>query len=181
MKDFTDIILLVILGAAVLGTVASVILRDIIGVKKGVNSKERFRVLEILKEVIPAGEKYVPIYAYQEIRHKRPCEYYALGITDDKLYIVPLQIKKKEISYKNGFVITRGSIGKIVCGKPGGSTQFVWLYDKEQKEIIRFVAEKNNTKISRTFPVNITQTEEYHAFLEKLEEWRTDFPQKTNT
>lgn len=177
MNDFTEIILLVILGAAVLGTIASVILRDIVGIKKGVNSKERFRVLEILKEVIPAGEKYVPIYAYQEIRHRRPCEYYALGITDDNLYIVPLQIAKKEINYKNGFVIARGNIGKIVCGKPGGSMQFVWLYDKEQNEIIRFVAEKNNTKISRTFPVNIAQAEEYHAFLEKLEEWRKSIPE----
>lgn len=174
MNDLTDILLLLILGAAVVGTIVSVVLRDRIGIKKGVNSKERYRVLEILKEVIPTGEKYVPIYAYQEIRHKRPCEYYALGITDEKLYIVPLQITKKEISYKSGFVITRDSIGKIACGKPGGSMQFVWLYDKNQNEIIRFVAEENNTKISRTFPVNITQKEEYHAFLTKLEEWKNN-------
>lgn len=172
MNDFTEILLLSVLGAIVIGIIASVIIKDAVGIKKGVNSKERFRVLEILKEVIPTGENYVPIYAYQEIRYKRPCEYYALGITDDKLYIVPLQITKKEISYKNSFVVTRGSVGKITLGKPGGSTQFVWLYDKKQNEIIRFVVEENNTKISRTFPVNITQKEEYRAFLEKLHEWQ---------
>ncbi len=144
--DFIDILLLVILGAAVAAIIVSVLFRDWIGAKIGVNSKERFRVLEILKEVIPAGENYVPIYAYQEIRHKRPSEYYALGITDDKLYIVPLQITKKEISYKGGFVITRSSIGKIVCGKSGGSMQFVWLYDENQNEIIRFVAEEKTQK-----------------------------------
>lgn len=172
MNDFTEILLLSVLGAIVIGIIASVIIKDAVGIKKGVNSKERFRVLEILKEVIPTGENYVPIYAYQEIRYKRPCEYYALGITDDKLYIVPLQITKKEISYKNSFVVTRGSVGKITLGKPGGSTQFVWLYDKKQNEIIRFVVEENNTKISRTFPVNITQKEEYRAFLAKLHEWQ---------
>lgn len=172
MNDFTEILLLSVLGAIVIGIIASVIIKDAVGIKKGVNSKERFRVLEILKEVIPTGENYVPIYAYQEIRYKRPCEYYALGITDDKLYIVPLQITKKEISYKSSFVVTRGSVGKITLGKPGGSTQFVWLYDKKQNEIIRFVVEENNTKISRTFPVNITQKEEYRAFLAKLHEWQ---------
>ncbi len=141
--------------------------------KKGVDSQARFKVLEILKKVIPVEEEYVPVYAYwaQSTRWSKSSKYYALGITDDKLYVVPLYIAGEELGYKDSFVITRDNLGKIDSGKPGGGMRFVYLYDKNQKEIFKFTVDIKNTKLDREYPVNITQTEEFHAFFAKLEEW----------
>ncbi len=50
-----------------------------------------------------------------------------MGITDDRLYIVPLYIAGGEIGYK---------------------------------EIFKFTVDIKNTKLDKTYPVNITQTEE---------------------
>ncbi len=141
--------------------------------KKGINSQARYKVLEILKKVIPPEEKYVPVYAYwdQSSRWIASGKYYAMGITDDRLYIVPLHIAGEEMGYKECFVITRDSLGKIDSGKPGGGMRFVSLYDKNQKEIFKFTVDEKNTKLNKAYPVNITQTEEFHAFFAKLEEW----------
>lgn len=139
--------------------------------KKGVDSQERHKVLEILKKVIPVEEDYVPVYAYWALSYKTIGKYYALGITENKLYVIPLYIAGDEIGYKDSFVITRDSLGKIDSGKPGGGMRFVYLYDKNQKEIFKFTVDIKNTKLAKSDPVNITQTEEFHAFFEKLEEW----------
>lgn len=141
--------------------------------KKGVDSQERYKVLEILKKVIPVEEEYVPVYAHwaHSTKWSNSGKYYALGITDDKLYVIPLYIAGDEIGYKDSFIIARDSLGKIDSGKSGGGMRFVHLYDKNQKEIFKFTVDIKNTKLDKAYPVNITQTEEFHAFFAKLEEW----------
>ncbi len=36
----------------------------------------------------------------------------------------------------------------------------------------KFTVDIKNTKLDKAYPVNITQTEEFHAFFEKLEGWK---------
>ncbi len=175
MFDFMDNHPMLILGIIFGGVIAYYLAKYWLDGKKGTDSQERYKVLQILKEVIPAEEKYVPVYAYWEDGSRRilHCKYYAMGITDDKLYIVPLYIAGEEIGYKESFVITRDRLGKIDSGKPGGGMRFVSLYDKNQKEIFKFTVDIKNTKLNKAYPVNITQTEEFHAFFAKLDEWKT--------
>lgn len=173
--DFMDRHPLLILGAIVVAIVAYTIIKYFIDAKKGANSEERKKVLDILKKVVPTEEMYVPVYAYWNEPYgpgkSVKCWYYALGITEDKLYVVPLHIAGKEIGYDKTYVIAKERLGKVDCGKPGGSMHFIHLYDKNQKEVFRFVVEEKNTKLDRTYPVNIVQIEECRAFMEKLEQW----------
>ncbi len=176
MFDFMDNHPMLMLGIIFGGIIAYYLAKYWLDSKKGTDSQARYKVLEILKKVIPAEEKYVPVYAYwvdgsRRILHGK---YYALGITDDKLYIVPLYIAGEEIGYKESFVITRDRLGKIDSGKPGGGMRFVYLYDKSKKEIFKFTVDIKNTKLDKAYPVNITQTEEFHAFFAKLDEWKTE-------
>ena len=173
MFDFMDNHPILTLEIIFGGIIVYYLANYLIDSKKGIHSQARYKVLEILKKVIPAEKKYVPVYAYWVQGSKRilSSKYYAMGITDDRLYIVPLYIAGKEIGYKESFVITRDSLGKIDSGKPGGSMRFVFLYDKNQKEIFKFTVDEKNTKLNKTYPVNITQTEEFHAFFAKLDEW----------
>ncbi len=173
MFDFMDNHPMLILGIIFGGIIIYYCAKYWINSKNGINSQARYKVLEILKKVIPEQEQYVPVYAYwvQGSRMISHGQYYAMGITDDRLYIVPLYIAGEEMGYKESFVITRDSLGKIDSGKPGGGMRFVTLYDKNQKEIFKFTVDEKNTKLDKAYPVNITQTEEFHAFFAKLDEW----------
>ncbi len=173
MFDFMDNHPMLTLAIVFMGIIVYYVTKYFIDSRNGINSRERYKVMEILKKVIPVEEKYVPVYAdwIQSSGRISSGKYYAMGITDDKLYIVPLCIAGEEIGYKESFVITRDSLGKIDSGKPGGGMRFVHLYDKNRKEIFKFVVSEKNTKLDKAYPVNITQTEEFHAFLTKLDEW----------
>ncbi len=176
MFDFMDKHPMLILAIVFIGIIVYYVTKYFVDCKKGVDSQARYRVLEILKEVVPAEEQYVPVYANLIFTSKSISsgKYYALGITDDKLYVVPLHIASEEIGYQDSYVIMRDSLGKIDSGTPGGGLRFVYLYDKNQKEIIKFEVAEKNTKLDKAYPVNITQTEEYHAFFAKLDEWKNN-------
>lgn len=171
--DFMDRHPMLILGAIVVAIFAYTVIKYFIDAKKGVNSEERKKVLEILKKVVSAEEMYVPVYSYwtEHYGNSAKCWYYAMGITEEKLYVVPLHIAGKEIGYDKTYVVTKDSLGKIDSGKPGGPAHYIHLYDKNQKEFLKFIVEEKNTKMDKTCPVNIVQKEECRAFMEKLEQW----------
>jgi len=173
MFDFMDNHPMLILGIIFGGITAYYLAKYLLDSKKGIDSQAHYKVLDILKKVIPSEEKYIPVYAYWVEGSRRISHgtYYAMGITDDKLYIVPLYIAGEEIGYKESFVITRDSLGKIDSGKPGGGMRFVYLYDKNKNMIFKFTVDEKNTKLDKAYPVNIAQTEEFHAFFAKLDEW----------
>ena len=173
MFEFIDNYPVLAFVIMVSGIVAFFYSKFMIDCKLGENSQAYYKVLAVLKKLIPAEEQYIPVYAYWEYSGKyiSSGKYYAVGITDNKLYIVPLYIAGDVIGYNRSFVITRDNLGKIDSGKPGGSMRFVFLYDKNQKEIFRFMINEKNTKLNKANPVNIVQIEEYHAFFVKLNEW----------
>ena len=149
-------------------------IKYLIDSRRGINSKAYYRVMEILKKVIPTVEEYVPVYAYWVENSRWLGKYYAVGITDDKLYVVPLHISKKEIDYSESFVIMKSSLGKINSGNTGCSIRNVYLYDRKQQEIIRFDVDEKNTRMDKAYPLNLTQTEEFHAFFAKLDSWKKE-------
>lgn len=174
MFDFMDKHPMLMLGLIVLVIALYICIKYFVDKHKGKNSEERRRILEIVREVIPAEESYVPVYTCwtEHYGNSSRSWYYAMGITDDKLYVVPLYIAGKVIGYDKSFVIPKNSLGKIDSGKPGGAFRYVKLYDQNQKEFLKFEVNEVNTKMDKTMPLNIVQVEEFRAFVKKLDEWK---------
>lgn len=145
--------------------------------KKGQNSPEKEMIQKILQAVVPETEIYTPVYGYWRMHtgsYSRKCWYYAIGLTMEKMYIVPLIFAGKEIGYGQPMVLCKEQIGNIDCGKPGGRIHFLKFMDKNQKKIFEVIVEESNTKLDKTYPVNIMQVEETRAFMEKLEQWKNN-------
>lgn len=145
--------------------------------KKGENSPEKQTVRSILQVVVPPGERYTPVYGYWLENagvHQKKCWYYALGLTTEKMYIVPLTFAGKEIGYGKTMVLCREQIGSIDSGKPGGKIHFLKFMDQNQKKIFEVIVEESNTKMDQFYPVNIKQVEETREFMEKIQQWQRD-------
>ena len=175
MFDFMDKHPMLMLGLFLAAFLLYSLIKYLYDKQKGKNSEERRRVLEILKAVIPVEESYVPVYAYWTEHYGKSSKswYYAMGITDEKLYVVPLHIAGKVIGYDKSFVIHKNSLGKVDSGKAGGTVRYVKLYDQDQKEFLKFEVNEVNTKMDKTMPFNIVQVEDFRAFAKKLDEWKS--------
>lgn len=145
--------------------------------KKGVNSQEKAAVNRILQTVVPEYAQSVPVYAYWRLntgRHSYKCWYYALALTTERLYIVPLVFSGTEVGHGQPVVIMKEQLGAVDCGKPGGRMHFIKLMDKNNNKILEMVVEERNTKLDKTYPVNIMQEEETRAFMQRLEQWSSE-------
>lgn len=142
--------------------------------KKGENSQEKAMVKKILQTVIPEYAECTPVYAYWRLntgRHVTKCWYYAIGLTMEKMYIIPLIFADKEMGYGQPMVLLKEQIGAVDCGKPGGTMHFLKFMDKNQNKIFEVIVEESNTKIDKTYPVNIRQIEETREFMKKIQQW----------
>lgn len=142
--------------------------------KMGENSSEKETLRRILQVVVPPGETYTPVYGYWMMhngRNLKKCWYYAIGLTAEKMYIVPLTFAGKEIGYGKTMVLCREQIGSIDSGKPGGKIHFLKFMDQNQKKIFEVIVEESNTKMDQLYPVNIRQVEETREFMEKIQQW----------
>ena len=145
--------------------------------KKGINSPEKLAVNRILQALVPEYTQSVPVYAYWRLntgRHSYKCWYYALALTTTKLYIVPLVFAGTEVGHGQPVVISKEQLGSVDCGKPGGKMHFIKLMDKNQNKILELIVEERNTKLDKTYPVNIMQEEETRAFMQRLEQWQNE-------
>lgn len=145
--------------------------------KKGINSPEKQRVKEILQKIMMKQEdydEYIPVYAYRRRTYGRSVQswHYAIALTKNRLYAVPLIFGDKEIGHSKEIVIPKEYLGKIVSGKPGDPLQFLQFFDKEQNLILEITVEEKNTKLDKTYPVNITQIEEVRASMQIIEQWK---------
>lgn len=152
-------------------------IKSCIDEKKGINSPEKQKVKEILQKIMQEYEdfrEYVPVYAYKREDHARSsrCWYYAIALTVDKMYVVPLIFGDKEIGHSKAVVIEKEITGNIDTGKPGGPIYFVEISDNNGNVILDFRLEEKNTKLDKTYPVNITQVEDARSFMQILEQWK---------
>lgn len=144
--------------------------------KKGINSEEKEKLQKILCAVIPEYEEYTPVYAYlrRNVGNSVRCWYYAIGLTMEKMYIVPLTFAGNEIGYGDTIVIPKENLKKIDYGKLGGTVHELKFFDKNEKNILELTVEERNTKLDKTYPVNIMQADETRAFMQKIEQWSKD-------
>lgn len=145
--------------------------------KKGINSPEKQRVKEILQKIMQEQEdydEYIPIYAYRRQKYGRIVEswYYAIALTESRMYAVPLIFGNKEIGHSKVGVISKESLSKIDTGKPGDALQHLKFYDQNKDVIFEVTVEEKNTKFDKTYLVNIMQIEEARAFVERIRQWQ---------
>ncbi|MCI8937935.1 MAG: hypothetical protein HFI44_13975 [Lachnospiraceae bacterium] len=152
-------------------------IKSIFDEKKGIDSPEKRKIEEILQKIMQENKEfgeYVSVYAYQREDHARSsrCWYYAIALTAEKMYVVPLTFGDKEIGHAKAVVIEKDWVDKIDTGKPGGPIYFIKCTDSNGKVILDFRLEEKNTKLDKTYPVNIVQVEEARAFMQILEQWK---------
>lgn len=144
--------------------------------KKGEKSNEKETVRNIIRRIVPQGEDYIPVYAYwrstASSRYVKSYRCFAIGLTKDKMYVAPLTIAGNTIGYDTPIVIAKEEVGKIELNEPDSAIHFVKIYDTNGTLLLDCSVSEKNTKIDKSYPVNITQPDEAGAFRERLEEWK---------
>lgn len=87
---------------------------------------------------------------------------------------MPLIFGNKEIGHSKKIIIPKEYLGKISSNKPSDPLQHLKFFDKEQNLILEVIVEEKNTKLDKTYPVNIVQIEEVRAFMQIIEQWKAE-------
>lgn len=161
-------------GAIIVIATIYVVIKGMIGKKKAETGEDRQTVWGILQKTVPDVENYTRAYASWEwsTRQGRRTTtsywYYGIAFNDERLYVVPLSCEGGDISYTEGFVIEKDSLGIVNTIK---GTNWVELYDKNRAEIISLMVEGENLNYDKFQPVNIIQEEEAKTFAEWKDKW----------
>lgn len=159
----------------IIGVVAVVVLFIIFYVKmtidekKGADSREKQKIKDIVRSVVPGGDTYTAAYGTREelalggggrrVTATTSYWFYAVAFKAGDLYLVPLDIQGGEISHSEPVHYGREELG-MVEAKNG----YVTLFDRDRKEIMTLFVTASNTKDDKYHPVNIQQKEEADAF-----------------
>lgn len=153
-------------------------IRECVNEKKGMNSKEKQEIRDIVAKLVPNAEQYTTAYAvWQEIQvgggGRRVTTttqywYYAVAFKPSVIHIIPLSFNGGSISYGNPKCLTKENLG-MVNAKAGDS--WATFYDLDEEEIVTVMVGPHNTKDDEFHPVNIQQKEEYEAFIAFLKEF----------
>lgn len=156
-------------------------IKECINEKKGINSKEKQEIRNIIMKLVPDAEQFTTAYAiWQDIQISgggrritttTHYKYYAVAFQSGIIYIVPLFFDGGSISYGNPQCLTKENLG-MVNAKAGDS--WATFYDLDQEEIVTLMVGPHNTKDDEFHPVNIQQKEEYRAFIEFLKEFMAE-------
>ncbi len=161
----------------VVAIAAVVNIRDLLHMKKGVNSRAKARIEEIVAQTVPEGEKVTAAYASWMTTDSQPMKgktiyrywWYAIGFNDARIYIIPISIDNtgENISGKGSFCVERSQLG-LVNGKESGN--WLELYGKDQKKICTLKVEASNTK-GPCHLVDIAQPEAAKDFQRLIRLW----------
>lgn len=159
------------------GMAAVVLLKDMVHMKKGVNSRAKARIEEIVAQSVPEGEKVTAAYASWMTVDSQPMKgktiyrywWYAVGFNDARIYIIPISIDNEgeNISGKGCICVERSQLG-LVNGKESGN--WMELYGKDRKKICTLKVEASNTK-GPCHLVDIAQPEAAKDFQRLIRLW----------
>lgn len=175
-ENKTTIIALVVVVVAVY---IFVCIKDAIGKKKGVDSEEKNRVLEIARRLIPDCASYTVGYATNhEVKTAigkttTYYYYYAVAFKPGVLHVIPLSMNGGDISAKESFCLLPEMLGRVKLSNKGATME---MFDKEKKQVLAFTLGPSYTKFGKFDPVNIQQPEE----AEKFKAFSSDFAARVN-
>lgn len=146
------------------------LLRYFVGRIKGDSNIDKDKIYNIVKKVIPSGEMFIPLYAYEEITSVS-YKYYAIGMQEHRMYIVPLFIGETKIGFMGHTLINKDDLSNVNLIKSGKNSFIVQLFNKNDKMIFSLHVNGSNVKMDRYAPFNIQQKEEAGEFAERIEAW----------
>lgn len=145
--------------------------------KKARSGEDMNRLKEMLKEVVPDLENYVPAYGIWEMekyygsRPQTSFWYYAIAFNDDRIHVVKLNNVKGRLEPVGNFVVEKSQVGMV---NGGMHSNWMSLYDKKGQEIMTLIVAKENLRDDKDHPVNIIQTEAAEAFEALVAKWTED-------
>lgn len=117
------------------------------------------------------NERLEIVYAYEYSSGKStPNSYYAIGIGEHNLYVVPFIVGTSGIGYEDGYYYEKKNLGYIKRNGEDDKWQFYELQDKEKRTLFRFFVEADNKKLWGS-PFAICQGKEAEAFYHSIEQW----------
>lgn len=150
-------------------------IRHIIGLIKGNSSDEdNQKIKNVLKQVIPEGEQYIPVYGFYEWggRRGRPvrCNHYAVGVQGHQIYLVPLTVGKKKVGYDKHYIIKREDISNIMITNITPFKHYITYYYKNGNRF-EINVKPVNTRTRKIAPFNLRQKDEVALFVEQMRMW----------
>ncbi len=159
-----------------------VYIKTCIDEKKGIDSEEKQRINDIIRNLIPNAEDFTPAYAHWQVTNytgggrtsintTTRYWYYAIAFKTGMIYIIPLSFDGGDISYGEPMCFTKENLGKVDT-KEGA----IWatFYDLEQKELLTLAVYPSNLKGDKYEPVNIQQKEASDAFIAFIKDFMTE-------
>lgn len=145
--------------------------------KKARSGEDMNRLKEMLKEVVPDLENYIPAYGIWELEkfyggyERTYFWYYAIAFNDDRIYAVKLKNVKGRLEPEGDFVVEKSQVGMV---NGGMHSNWMSLYDKKGQEIMTLIVAEENLRDDKDHPVNIIQTEAARAFEALVAKWTED-------
>ena len=159
------------------GSFVVMLIRESYNEKQARSGEDMNRLKEMLKEVVPDLENYVPAYGIWELEKyygngsQTYFWYYAIAFNDDRIHVIKLKNVKKRLEPEGSFVVEKSQVGMV---NGGMHSNWMSLYDKEGREIMTLIVARENLKDDKDHPVNIIQEEAAAAFEELVAKWTED-------
>lgn len=129
---------------------------------------------------IPSDDESLDIvyaYEYRSTRYSSIYSYYAIGIGEDNLYVVPFIVGTSGIGYEDGYYYEKKNLGYIKRNGEDDKWQFYELQNKEKRTLFQFHVEADNKKLWGN-PFAIRQGKEAEAFYYSIEQWMLEINEK---
>lgn len=150
--------------------------------KMGIDSDEKRLIATAVRTRSGGDEKVIPLYAYHDISipsryyKKKNCLYYAIGVSEERIYITQFRVHERDISFDKTYTIQKSDLQWIEGSDSYVCTMgFVFNFYNDTKFV--FHLDESNVKVDDKCKFNIQQKEEMQKAYEIISQWMTEVNQ----
>lgn len=172
----------ILIGILVLGYVLYVLIRMNREERLGIDSEEKVLIAKTVVARSDGRERVIPLYAYHDVSipskyyKRKNCLYYAMGISDERIYITQFIVNKGELSFERTGIIHKSDLSWIEGTKEYRS-QMRFVFNLKNGNKFVWYIDESNVKVDRKCKVNIQQKEEMQAAYEIIGRWMSEVNQ----
>ena len=144
--------------------------------KMGIDSDEKRLIATAVRTRSCGEEKIIPLYAYHDItipsKHykKKNYLYYAVGVSEERVYVTQFRIVDGNISFEKTNIIEKSTV-KWLEGYDSYSCTMGFVFNFYNGEKFVCFFDESNIKADDGCPVNIQQKKEMQEAYEILSRW----------
>lgn len=167
---------IIIMALAAIMIVIYHMLADRLKGQKGIDSEEKRDIEELVKKLIPEGESYLSLFAWNEegCGENRKLCFYAVAFKEWSCWLIPIHYEvhytHSELTWEEPVCYNRDNLREVRYQSDRGKVTAVF-YIIGQSEPVEFTVNARNTKFTRLCPVDISQKEEVEQLREFLPEF----------